>query len=230
VGTGSVSSPIGGPGKLKRVITALAVLILTGELAGVSLSQTDTESILVPRHTVIPVILTKDIRVGGFGDAREEKKVRFDVEQDVIVGNYLVARKGDLAEGHYTTETNLTKRVFSADGSQELALDVDDVVNFCGDTIHMQFERTFVGGGRKGFLSIGTHAHDAVFSKGSVLEASTDRLEKSVCAEKTAQTMQPLPTDMIVPDEDAAPEPASAGAPQPPASPGPASAGGPPTS
>jgi hypothetical protein len=118
----------------------------------------------------------------------------------------VIAKKGDLAEGHYTTQKNITKRYFSTDVSQEVALDVDDVVNFCGDTIHMEFERTFVGGVRGGFFSFGPHAHDAVFSKGAVLKAQTDRLEKSVCAEKTALAALPLPEDVVLPDEELAPE------------------------
>jgi hypothetical protein len=126
-----------------------------------------------------------------------------EVAQDIIVGGFIIAKKGDLVEGHLTTSKNVTKRVFSADASQEAALDVDDVVNFCGDTIHMMFERTYVGGVRGGFMSFGPHAHDAVFAKGLVLKAQTDRLEKSVCAEKTTAEPLPLPADMVVPDEEA---------------------------
>jgi hypothetical protein len=96
----------------------------------------------------------------------------------------------------------VTKRVFSADVSQEAALDVDDVVNFCGDSLHMAFERTYVGGVRGGFMSFGAHAHDAVFAKGLILKAQTDRVEKSVCAEKTAAAPLPLPSPMVLSDEE----------------------------
>jgi hypothetical protein len=152
------------------------------------------------------VAIVKDVRVGGAGDAKETKTFKADVAQDIIVDGFIIAKKGDLAEGHFTTEKNVTKRVFSADVSQEVSLDIDDVVNFCGDTIHMEFERTFVGGVRGGFMSLGAHAHDAVFAKGSILKARSDRLEKSVCAEKTMQAPLPLPNDMIVPDEEVEPK------------------------
>ncbi|HEV8022669.1 MAG TPA: hypothetical protein VGP41_15450 [Candidatus Lustribacter sp.] len=165
-------------------------------------SATATVSIALPRHTVIPVLIDKDIRVGGAGDNQQTKTIKIQVAQDVIVNGFLVAQKGDLAEGHLTTEKNATKRAFSKDVSQEAALDIDEVVNFCGDTIHMEFERTYVGGERAGFMSFGVHAHDAVFGKGSVLKAQSDRLEKSVCAQKTAVAPLPLPTNMIVPDEE----------------------------
>jgi hypothetical protein len=164
-------------------------------------------TVIVPRGAVIPVLVTKEIRIGGFGHSQEEHKVKLSVAQDVVVGGFVIAKQGDLAEGSYVTQTNETRRVFSTNVSQEVELDVDDVVNFCGDTIHVQFARTFVGGGRAGAFSFGPHAHDAVFDKGLVLKTSTDRVEKSICAEPTVATPAPLPSDIIVPDDEASPQP-----------------------
>jgi len=163
--------------------------------------------IYVARGTIVPVTVTKDIRVGGLGKNEEEKKIRFEVAQDVAVSGYLIAAKGDLVEGHYTNQNNVTKRFFSTNVSQEVALDIDDVVNFCGDTIHLEFERTFVGGARGGFLSFGVHAHDAVFEKGLVLKTKTDRAERSICAAVMTAAPLPLPTNMVVPDEEASGSP-----------------------
>lgn len=163
-------------------------------------------TITVPRGTMVAVLVTKDIRIGGFGNSTEAKKVEFEVAQDVVVDGHLVLQTGDLVEGHYTNQRNETKRVFSTDVSQELALDVDDAVNYCGDTIHLQFERTYVGGGRIGIGSLGPHAHDAVFEKGIVLEAKTDRLQRDVCADVTTE-QPPIPDIMVVPDEEVSPSP-----------------------
>lgn len=164
-------------------------------------------TVAVPRGTIVPVILTKEIRVGGFGHSQEEHKVKLAVAQDVVVDGYAIAKQGDLVEGSYVTQTNETKRVFSANVSQELELDLDDVVNFCGDTIHLEFARTYVGGGRAGAFSFGPHAHDAVFAKGSVLKASTDRVERSVCAEKATEAAEPLPAGIVLPDDEVSPSP-----------------------
>jgi len=153
------------------------------------------------------VRVTKDIRIGGFGNSTEEHKVEFEAAQDVVIDGRLLLKSGDLVEGHYTNQRNETKRIFSTDVSQELALDVDDAVNYCGDTIHLQFERTFVGGGRAGWLSLGAHAHDAVFGKGSILKAKTDRLQRDICADLTTETNPPLPENIIVPDEEVSPSP-----------------------
>lgn len=192
------------------------VLVASGLLAPAALRARADQSppvISIDRGVVIPILVTKDVRVGAFGASQEEHKVKFAVAQDVIYNGYVIAKAGDLAEGHYDTQTNETKRTFETNTSQELTLDIDDVVNFCGDTIHMGFERTFVGGVRSGFLSFGVHGHDAVFGKGSVLEASTDRFEKSVCAEATTATPPPLPRNIIGPDEELTPSPSPHGPP-----------------
>lgn len=172
-----------------------------------SADDVGASSVAIPRGTIVPILVTKDIRVGGYGASQEEHKMRFTVAQDVVVSGYVVARQGDVADGHFDTQTNVTKRVFSTNTSVELAVDVDDVVNFCGDTIHLVFERTYVGGARAGTMSFGWHSHDAVFAKGSVLKASTDRREKGICADKTTQSPLPLPAGIIVPDDEVSPAP-----------------------
>lgn len=180
-------------------VSALALL----GVASPAPAPADVTIAFVPRGTIVAVTVPKDIRIGGFGNNTEVKKVRLAVTQDVVVDGYVIAKAGDLVEGHYTNQTNVTDRIFSIDESQELALDVDDVVNFCGDTIHLQFERTFVGGARRGLFSLGTHAHDALFAKGVVLKTQTDRPEKTICAQLTSATPAPLPSPIVVSDEEA---------------------------
>jgi hypothetical protein len=154
---------------------------------------------LVPRHTLVPVVLTKEIRVGGMGDS-QEKKVEFEADQDIVVNGYVIVKKGDTVEGHYTSTKNMTKSLFGGKISEELALDVDDVINFCGDTLHLQFERTFRGGARQSL--IGVNSHDAVFDKGTVLIARTDRVQKNLCAERSSEQPQPMPTGGLLPDDE----------------------------
>ena len=156
----------------------------------------------------MPILVTRDVRVGAFGNSTDEHKVKFVVDQPIIVQGYVVAKPGDLAEGYFSTEQNQTKRQFETTTSQELSLNIEDIVNFCGDMIHLEFEKTYVGGVRSGSFSFGVHGHDAVVPKGSVLQASTDRFEKSVCAEATTATPAPLPRGVIAPDAQLTPSPA----------------------
>jgi hypothetical protein len=188
-----------------QIGAAVAFVFLTTVAAAppTAAPSPNSPTINVPRRTVIYVTVTKDIRVGGAGTNSEAHKVKFEVAQDVILNGYVIAKAGDLAEGEYTNQNNITKRVFSTNESQEVALDIDDIVNFCGDTINVEFERTFVGGARGGFMSFGIHAHDAVFAKGSILKAQTDRPEKNICGEATNAAPGPAPSPLVVSDEEA---------------------------
>jgi hypothetical protein len=185
------------------LIFAALFALAVGIARSAPIAPASPPTITIPRGTVMYVTVTKDIRVGGAGTNSEVHKVKFEVTQDIILNGFVIAKAGDLAEGEYTNQSNVTKRVFSTNESQEVALDVDDIVNFCGDTIHTQFERTFVGGARGGFMSFGVHAHDAVFAKGSVLKAQTDRPQKGICSEATTATPGPVPSPLVVSDEEA---------------------------
>jgi hypothetical protein len=196
----------------RRVSFGLSLVTLACFCGAVSPAQTPEPenaqgAITVSRGIIVPVLVTKEVRVGAFGSSQEEHKVKFAVDQDVIVDGYVIAKPGDLAEGHYDTQTNQTKRQFETTQSVEVDFYLDDIVNFCGDTVYVAFEKTFVGGVRSGFLSFGVHAHDAVVGKGDVLEAATDRTQKRVCAEPTAEVARPLPRNIIVPDTALTPPP-----------------------
>lgn len=167
----------------------------------------EPNTVTVPRGVIVPILVTRDVRVGANGSSQEEHRVKLAVDQDVVVDGYVIAKAGDLAEGRYDTQTNQTNRTFEKTTSQELELDIDDIVNFCGDTIHVKFAKTFVGGTRSGFLSFGVHEHDAAVGRGEVLQASTDRAERHICAEPTSAAARPLPKDIIVPDAEMTPPP-----------------------
>lgn len=180
---------------LKSYLFAVALIGFTG--FGGSQVRADELAVLVPKDLSVPVVLTKEIRVGGMGDA-QQKKVKFEAAQDVIVKGVIVVKKGDTVEGHYSSTRNVTSSMFGGKVSEELSLTIDDVATFCGDTLNLQFERTFRGGARVGLL--GVNAHDAVFEKGTVLLARTDRVHKKTCGEKTSLVPQPLPSGLL-PDE-----------------------------
>jgi hypothetical protein len=103
-------------------------------------------TITIERGVIVPVLVTKEVRVGAFGSSQEEHKIKFAVDQDVIYQGYVIAKPGDLVEGHYDTQTNQTKRQFETTVSEEVELYLDNIVNFCGDTIYLGFEKPFVGG------------------------------------------------------------------------------------
>jgi hypothetical protein len=208
----------------KFIFGAMAFAAITCSFASISRAQSTAQSpvpqasatpqpaapattVTVERGIVVPVLVTKEVRVGATGSAQGEHKVEFAVDQDVVYNGYLIAKSGDLAEGHYDTQTNQTKREFETTSSQEIDFYLDDIVNFCGDTIHLGFEKKFIGGVRSGFMSFGVHQHDAVVGRGDVLEASTDRAEKNICAQATTETSKPLPKNIMTPEPQITPSP-----------------------
>ncbi|HVA33615.1 MAG TPA: hypothetical protein VNG31_05670 [Candidatus Baltobacteraceae bacterium] len=156
-------------------------------------------AVFVPDHSTIPVIVTKEIRIGGAG-AAQQRDVELEVASDVVVDGYLVAKRGDTVIAHYATAVNVTQRVFSQSVQQQLVLDVERAINYCGDTLHLRFERTYTGGVEQSVATIVPHVHDIVIPTGTIFAAQTDRAEKNVCAEPTAETPA-LPSGMISPDE-----------------------------
>jgi hypothetical protein len=48
---------------------------------------------------------------------------------------------------------------------------------------------------------IGVNSHDAVFDKGTILLARTDRVEKHICAERTTAMQVRLPSGLVPDDQ-----------------------------
>jgi hypothetical protein len=53
------------------------------------------------------------------------------------MNGYVVAKPGDFAEGEYTNQDNITKRFFSTNEPQEVALDIDDIAEFLWGHDHL---------------------------------------------------------------------------------------------
>lgn len=81
--------------KTFRAPLLAAALLVSAASQPLLAAETTT---VVPRHTMVPVILTKEIRVGGMGDS-QQKKVEFEAAQDVIINGFAVVKKGDTVEG-----------------------------------------------------------------------------------------------------------------------------------
>ncbi len=194
-----------------------AALALAGALAAAAEAQEppapppppapNTTSIFVPRGVVVPVTVTKDVRVGGANaaTAQQSGKVRFAVTQDVVVDGYIIAKAGDLVEGHYDSATNVTHRTFSTNASQEVVLALDDAVNFaatrCTSTSSVPLSAARAAASYPSAFTPTTRSS----AKASILRADTDRGEKSVCAAAATEPAKALPANMVLPDNELAP-------------------------
>lgn len=114
------------------------------------------------------------------------EKLRYEVMEDVVVGGLVIAKRGDTAYGRAqeALRGGCTLSIIYCFSRQaaSLRVSVDDVYNFCGDTIHVYFDRSEYRSVRTGFL----HSNDnVVIAKGQAYLAVTDRPQR-VCGETTS--------------------------------------------
>jgi hypothetical protein len=152
--------------------------------------------LLVPRSTVIPVLVPQELRGSGVTSTSGTSHLHLQVARDVIVGHQLVAKAGDLVDADLSNTTNVSVGIMTHAGTVE-TVTIDDVVNFCGDTIHVGGQFSATGSVKSGIF--GPKVKDAVIPKGAILLASTDRAERKVCSQKTAAVPAPVPADAVTP-------------------------------
>jgi hypothetical protein len=155
-----------------------------------------TGKVLVPRATVIPVLVPQELRGSGVSATSGTNHLHLQVAQDVIVGHQLVAKAGDLVDADLSNTTNVSVGIMTHAGTVE-TVTVDDIVNFCGDTIHASGQFSATGSVKSGIF--GPKVKDAVIPKGAILLASTDRAERKVCSQKTAALPAPVPANAVTP-------------------------------
>lgn len=107
--------------------------------------------------------------------------------QDAIVDGRVVAKSGDTADGQVEEGQN-----GESGKAANLRVSVDDVYNFCGDTVHVEFDRTE---SRKNQGVFGSKK-DVRIGKGQRYVAVTDRPQR-VCTEATTATPAPIPAEAL---------------------------------
>jgi hypothetical protein len=145
---------------------------------------------LIPKGA--PIVVRTRQSLNSY-DAKTGSKMRFEVVQDVIVDGHIFAKAGDTAEGA-VQEGQAGDAGFYGFGykAANLRFSVDNVFNFCGDTLHVDFDRSEYRR-RQGFMGSNK---DVTVAKGQEYVALTDRPQK-VCAEVTSASQLPIPKDAI---------------------------------
>jgi len=125
--------------------------------------------------------------------AKTGGKVRYEVVQDVIVNGHVVAKAGDTAQGAIQEGQAGETGVFGIGfKGANLRLSVDEVYNFCGDTLHVDFDRSEYRR-RQGMFG---SKKDVQVDKGQKYVAQTDRVQRA-CSEATIATPAPIPGDAL---------------------------------
>lgn len=148
--------------------------------------------VLVPAGTTI-VVATKH-GYTSYG-ASSGTKVLYEVEQDVVVNGYLVAKAGDAAEGSILNAHQGVNNLISVEAAN-LRVSVEKVFTYCGDTLDMDFQRSEFRQ-RQGFL--GSHK-DVEIIKGQKYQVPTERAAR-VCATKTDEQAAAIPADALKGDQ-----------------------------
>jgi hypothetical protein len=143
--------------------------------------------VLVPRGKEV-VVRT----VAGYNSysAKTGAKLRFEIVNDVIVNGYVIAKAGDAAEGTVQEAQQGDEGGFYGIGwkAANLRVSVDEIYNFCGDTIHVTFDRSEYRR-RQGIFG---NNKDVQIVKGQMYVPLTDRVQK-VCGEASTDAEAPIP-------------------------------------
>jgi hypothetical protein len=192
---------------LRIVLTALAVL-LSGAPALAQSSPLPTPSplpitspnpaaapesttiVLVPKGT--PLVVRSTVGLNSYS-AHTGEKLHYDLVNDIIVNGFVVARSGDDVEGAVQeAQQGEAPGYFKAGHGANLRVSVDEVHSFCGDTLHVVFDRSEY---RRRQGAFGENK-DVQVMKGQQYIPLTSRAQK-VCGVLTTATPAPMPTDAI---------------------------------
>jgi hypothetical protein len=148
------------------------------------------ETVFVPRDTTIVV---RTIEALNSYSAKTGTKIRYEVAQDVVVSGRVIAKTGDTAQGAVQEGQAGDEGILGIGyKAANLRVSVDEVYNFCGDTIHVDFDRSEY---RRRQGVFGSNK-DVQVIKGQKYAAFTDRVQR-LCGEATIEAAPPLPSDAL---------------------------------
>ena len=147
-----------------------------------------TVIVLVPKG--IPLVV-RTLEGHNSYSAQTGQKWHFELVSDLIVNGFVVARAGDDAEGG-VQEAQQGKDDFFNYKAANLRVGVDEIHSFCGDTIHVRFDRSEY---RRKQGMFGSNK-DVTVVKGQMYVPLVSRAQK-VCGIATTATPAPIPSDAI---------------------------------
>jgi hypothetical protein len=122
------------------------------------------------------------------------------VAQDVILNHRVFAKAGDPVQAVVSNVAPSASGPFARMGAVE-TVSISRFINFCGDTLHLGFTYSAARSVKGGIF--GARMGDAVIAKGTVFLATTDRVERKICSEKTSAAPGPLPAVAVTPNASA---------------------------
>lgn len=181
---------LGAPALAQSSALSAAPTPLPKASASAAITTEQTSIVLVPKGTSLVVRST--VGLNSYS-AHTGEKLHYDLVNDIIVNGFVVARAGDDVEGTVQeAQQGEASGYFKAGHGANLRVSVDEVHNFCGDTIHVVFDRTEY---RRRQGAFGENK-DVQVIKGQQYVPLTSRAQR-VCGVATTATPAPTPADAI---------------------------------
>src|ERR1700681_2712261 len=151
-------------------------------------------TVMVPKDQML---IVKSIQSLNSYSAHQGERIRYEVVQDFIVGGYLIARAGDIAEGAVQEGQAGDAGIYGFGyKAANLRISIDRVFTYCGSTVSLAFDRSEYRR-RQGFL--GGHK-DVEVTKGQKY-APFPTHPQQACVVKTDAQPQPIPSDVLRADK-----------------------------
>jgi hypothetical protein len=159
---------------------------------GLAQPPTNAQSVWLPKGTLFPVHTMQSYSTF---EARPNGKLRFELDQNVIVNGFLVAMKGDTAEGSFPAVMTGRNFFFVAHSGSLFQVTIDTIYNFCGEKIDVDFDRTEYRSGRLGLVGANMDQH---IIRGQEYVSFTSRPQR-VCGVPTTEGNSPMTSTALYP-------------------------------
>ena len=153
----------------------------------------NAQPVWLPKGTLFPVHTMQSYSTF---EARPYGKLRFELDQDVVVNGFLVAMKGDTAEGSFPNVMTGRSFAFIAISGSLFQVSVDTIYNYCGDKIDVDFDRTEYRKNRLG--TFGTADMDQHITRAQSYVSFTSH-PQTVCGVPTTEANSPVPSTALYP-------------------------------
>ena len=187
---------------MNRIAPAVTALVALAGIAPLSLSAQpavtplpqapigaeQTSTVLVPKGVLVVV---RTVEGHNSYSAQTGEKWHYEVVNDVIVNGYVVARAGDDAEGGVQEAQQGKDDLFNYKAAT-LRVNVDQIHNFCGDTLFVRFDRSEYRR-RQGLFGSNK---DVTIVRGQLYVPVVSRPQKA-CGAPTSATPAPIPESAL---------------------------------
>jgi hypothetical protein len=159
---------------------------------GLAHAPVNVHAVWLPKGTLFPVHTMQSYSTF---EALPNGKMRLELDQDIVVNGFLVAMKGDTAEGSFPTTMSGRNFFFVTISGSLFQISIDTIYSYCGDKIDVNFDRTEYRSARIGPFHSDMDQH---IIRGQEYVSFTSR-PQTVCGVPTVRTNAVMPPTALYP-------------------------------